>query len=246
MDSLQQTDDQLLSSSNRIVYKGFAMILVFMVIFLLINLQQIKQVSEQMHLIVEESTLKSQYAQAMRDAARERVTLLLMALYEQDPFVQDELFMSFDNQAGAFMMARVNLKEMVLTPLEEEALTLSTEDAQQGTEALNKARDMIEGQDMTLDLQHEVAELIAEEVIPARLGVLSAMQEIQESQSEAGKEGLRGAEPFPDLSVIDCSGGGGADWGALGGRSSSETEQPYWCLTAACEREGGRGGASQE
>ncbi|MBT4812134.1 MAG: response regulator [Gammaproteobacteria bacterium] len=194
MDSLQQTDDQLLSSSNRIVYKGFAMILVFMVIFLLINLQQIKQVSEQMHLIVEESTLKSQYAQAMRDAARERVTLLLMALYEQDPFVQDELFMSFDNQAGAFMMARVNLKEMVLTPLEEEALTLSTEDAQQGTEALNKARDMIEGQDMTLDLQHEVAELIAEEVIPARLGVLSAMQEIQESQSEAGKEGLRVAE----------------------------------------------------
>ena len=188
------SDDQLLKSSNSIVYKGFAMILFFMVVFLSINLYQIKQLSEEMQTIVVESGLKSQYAQTMRDAARERVTLLLMALYEHDPFVQDEFFMSFDSQAGNFMKARAELKKMKLTELEQQAFDLSTQDAQRGTEALDKARDMIMGNELTLDLQHQVVELIAEEVIPARFGVLSAMQKIQESQAHAQQQALQAAE----------------------------------------------------
>lgn len=188
------SDEQLLKSSNSIVYRGFAMILFSMIIFLSINLYQIKQVSEEMRSIVVESGLKSQYAQTMRDAARERVTLLLMALYEQDPFVQDEFFMSFDAHAGNFMKARAALRKMKLTELEQQAFDLSTTDARRGTEALDKARDMIMGNDLTLELQNRVVNLIAEEVIPARFGVLSAMQKIQDSQAIAQSEALQRAE----------------------------------------------------
>ncbi len=192
--ALDQGGAELLQSSNRIVYKGFAMILLFMIVFLAINLYQIKQVSEQMHLVVEESALKSQYAQTMRDAARERVTLLLMALYEEDPFVQDELFMSFDKQAGLFMEARARLDKMKLSELEQRAFELSLQDAQRGTAALNQVRDLIMENERTLELQHRAVDLIADKVIPARFGVLSAMQQIQESQSKAGKQALQVAE----------------------------------------------------
>ncbi len=187
-------DDELLRSSNRIVYKGFAMVLLFMVVFLAINLYQIRQVSEQMEVIIEESVLKGQYAQVMRDAARERVTLMLMALYEEDPFVKDELFISFDRQAGNFLQARQKLEAMTLSPLEQGAFDVARQNAQVGTEALDKVRDLIMGNVMTLRLQSEVVELIRAEVIPARLGVLSGMQKIQESQIETGKLALERAK----------------------------------------------------
>ncbi|MBT3471912.1 MAG: response regulator [Gammaproteobacteria bacterium] len=186
-----QSDEQLLRSSNRIIYRGFAVILLFVSVFLVVSLIQTQQISQQMQQVIEENAIKGQHAQIMRNAARERVTMLLMALYEQDPFVKDELFMEFDRLAGAFILAGRGLGEMDLSLLERQALEKATLYAQQGTVALKNARDLIMDHEITQPLQHRVVNLISEEIIPARLGVSMAINEIQLVQQEAGDQALQ-------------------------------------------------------
>jgi len=99
--------------------------------------------------------------------------------------------MEFDRLAGAFILAGRGLGEMDLSLLERQALEKATLYAQQGTVALKNARDLIMDHEITQPLQHRVVNLISEEIIPARLGVSMAINEIQLVQQEAGDQALQ-------------------------------------------------------
>ncbi|HIJ22917.1 MAG: hypothetical protein HON68_00620 [Gammaproteobacteria bacterium] len=188
---MDQSVEQLLKRSSRIIYNGFGMVLAIVILFLLINIYQIQRLSGEMQLIVEESLSKTYYAQQMRDSARERVTLLLIALYEKDPFLRDELFIKFDQLAGSFLLSSNKLKAMELSVMEEEAYNQAMRDAQVGARALQKAKEMIEWSDVNdvnIVLQQQVSNLIDVEVIPARLGVIAGLDRIQQAQIEAGQQ----------------------------------------------------------
>lgn len=193
MNRSDQSVERLLRRSSRIIYNGFGLLLLIVILFLLINLYQVQHLSDHMERVVGQSVEKNGYAQQMRDAARERVTLLLMALYEDDPFKQDDLFVSFDELAGSFMLARRSLSAMELTQVERQALDAMFIDAKNGADALNLARDMLIEQEITPEVQHQVVELMTEKIIPARLGVIQGLDRIQQGQVEAGDRALEAA-----------------------------------------------------
>ncbi|MBT3197083.1 MAG: hypothetical protein HN344_05100, partial [Gammaproteobacteria bacterium] len=184
MNRSDQSVERLLRRSSRIIYNGFGLLLLIVILFLLINLYQVQHLSDHMERVVGQSVEKNGYAQQMRDAARERVTLLLMALYEDDPFKQDDLFVSFDELAGSFMLARRSLSAMELTQVERQVLDAMFIDAKNGADALNLARDMLIEQEITPEVQHQVVELMTEKIIPARLGVIQGLDRIQQGQVE--------------------------------------------------------------
>lgn len=181
----QSSDKRLLRRSSQVVFGGFGVILVLMLLFLGVNLYQTQQISERSHQLVEQNTAKARAAQAMRDAARERALLLMMAVNEIDLFDRDDLLQRFDALAEDFMQARTALMEMALSDAEREALQLSIADARLGSSSMGQVRNMISGEEITPKMREEVSRLISEEVRPARFGVMSGMEHIQEMQRKA-------------------------------------------------------------
>jgi len=181
----QSSDKQLLRRSSQVVLLGFGVILVLMLLFLALNFYQTQQISERSHHLVEQNTIKARAAQTMRDAARERALLLMIAVNESDLFERDELLQRFDALASDFMQARTALMGMVLSDAEREALQLSISDARLGSGSMGRVRNLVAGEEITPTLRAEVSKVITEEVRPARFGVMSGMQHIQEMQREA-------------------------------------------------------------
>lgn len=181
--------------TNTTLLVGFGMLLVLMGGLIAVSITEILSVRTQLDHVVNQKLVKSQLAQTMFDASRERALLLMMLQYEEDPFEQDELKMRFQSSAEQFMLAREKLFEMELSIEERKALADSVTYAASGAEAMNRLLElMVDDVELGINREEEAAQLMREEIIPARSKVGERMMEIGWMVRESGEQSVAVAE----------------------------------------------------
>ncbi len=178
-----------LQETNTTLLVGFGLLLVLMVALVAVASSGILTVRTELDRVVNEKLVKSQLAQTMFDASRERALLLMLMQYEEDPFERDEMMMQFRADAEKFMLAREKLFAMDLSREEQKALTDSVMYAASGAEAMNRLLELMVG-DLEMDerSREEAATLMYERIIPARAKLGQRMLEIGWLVRESGEE----------------------------------------------------------
>jgi diguanylate cyclase (GGDEF)-like protein len=107
------------SSFKFSVVLGFSLIVVLMVVLGVIGLLRIAQANRQVEEIVSNLNVKTGLVYTMKDALRERHAITQLVLLLQDPFKQNDEYVSFSNQGARFAAARAQLETMPLSPEEK-------------------------------------------------------------------------------------------------------------------------------
>jgi diguanylate cyclase len=101
------------------VVLGFSLIVVLMVVLGVIGLLRIAATNRQVEQIVSNQNVKTGLVYTMKDALRERRSITQLILLLQDPFKQNDEYVSFSNQGAKFAAARAQLEAMPLSPEEK-------------------------------------------------------------------------------------------------------------------------------
>lgn len=181
--------------TNLTLLIGLGLLLGLMTALVSVSVSEILTVRAELNRVVDTKLVKSQLAQTMFDASRERALIVMMLQYEEDPFERDELMMRFQADAEKFMLAREQLFEMDLSVEERKALTDSMNYAASGAEAMNRLLElMFDEFEMDIDLREEASRLMRERIIPARAKVGERMMEIGWMVREAGEQAVTDVE----------------------------------------------------
>ncbi len=181
--------------TNLTLLVGFGLLLGLMTALVSVSISEILSVRGELRRVVDTKLVKSQLAQTMFDASRERALVLLMMQYEEDPFERDALLMRFHSNAEKFMLARERLFAMELSAEERKALTDSVTYAASGAEAMNRLLDlMFDEFELGAERRMEAATLMRERIIPARTMVGERMMAIGWMVRESGEQAVAAAE----------------------------------------------------
>lgn len=110
---------------------GFSLVLLLILALVVISLSQLKNINMSLSTLVEETNIKLQSANSMRDAIRLRADSLKKMRLMDDPFLRDEELMKFYQYSGIFRSARENLVQVPMSPEESDILTKMTKTIQQ-------------------------------------------------------------------------------------------------------------------
>lgn len=116
-----------LKFSRRKIAAGFAVLLLLGAALIGVGFSRISAIADQLRVIVDQHTAKTDQVIDMRNAARERMVLLNAMANTADAFERDDMYMRFNEAATQFIQARTHLQEIGLTP--EEAAVLRTQQA---------------------------------------------------------------------------------------------------------------------
>ncbi|QFY87993.2 PAS domain S-box protein [Magnetovirga frankeli] len=98
-----------------LVVIGYLLCLLLLGLATSLALQRLDAQNHSLRQVVQLNMVKARLMGQMRDAIRERITLLTTALHLQDPFEIDELWQRFNAQASRFIKARLTLLDMPLS-----------------------------------------------------------------------------------------------------------------------------------
>lgn len=91
---------------------GFSAVLLLILALILVSLTQFKNINESLSTLVENTNIKLQAANSMRDAIRLRADSLKKMRLMTDPFERNDEFIKFTKYAGSFRIARENLLKL--------------------------------------------------------------------------------------------------------------------------------------
>lgn len=97
---------------------GFLLVVVFMIMMIVIGLNNIAQVNSQIKHIVETNNVKIAMANEMKSALYERALSMHSIAVLEDPFLKDEEFLRFNHLGSDYYKARIALEQLVSTPEE--------------------------------------------------------------------------------------------------------------------------------
>ncbi len=123
----------LKDSPNIAMAMGFATVLLLMVALGFVGLTRMATLYWHMEQIVKDRNVKTERAQVMKDALRERALLMHSISVLTDPFDQDAEYIDFNEKGAMYVNARHSLESMVLSEGEMailariQALTLTTQ-----------------------------------------------------------------------------------------------------------------------
>lgn len=153
-------------SPNITIATGFAMVMLLMLALGFVGLTRMANLFWHMEQIVKDRNVKSEHAQVMKDALRERALLMHSISVLTDPFDQDTEFVDFNEKGALYVNARHSLESMVLGEGEKAILariqTLTQKTQPLVTAAVDTA---LEGN------QTEAQILIREKAIPAQKAI---------------------------------------------------------------------------
>ncbi len=182
-------------STNLPLLIGFVLLLLMMVVQAGLALNEIRSIRNSMESIVDEKLVKSDLAQTMLAASRERGLILTLIYYEDDPFERDELKLRFSQYAGDFLAAREKLYAMKLSERERAALDELQQFAKQGTPAMERVLELILQEEGMSDADRaEAMDLMQKEAIPAREQVGAYLREVTEITRESSQQAIVQAE----------------------------------------------------
>lgn len=184
-----------LKETNATLLIGFSLLLILMVTLMVASTSEMLSMRNQLDRVVNQKLVKSQLAQTMFDASRERALLLMMLQYEDDPFERDELQMRFQRYAESFMLARDKLYGMELSEQERNVLRESITYASIGADAMNSILSIaMERTELSPEQRLEASQIMQERVLPARSRVGELMMEVGWIAREEGEQMVREAE----------------------------------------------------
>ena len=110
--------DLVQDRSNVPITIGFVAVLLLILALVLVSLSQFKNINISLTTLVEQTNIKLQAANSMRDAIRLRADSLKKMRLMSDPFERDDEFLKFNQYAGIFRIARENLLKLPMKPEE--------------------------------------------------------------------------------------------------------------------------------
>jgi diguanylate cyclase (GGDEF)-like protein len=102
------------------VFLGFSLIVLLMVVLAVVGLLRIAEANRQVEQIVSNSNVKTGLVHKMKDALRERKAVAQLLVLQQDPFKQNDAFLTLSAHGTAFSAARTALEAMPQSPEEKE------------------------------------------------------------------------------------------------------------------------------
>ena len=94
---------------------GFAVVLLLMLALSFVGLTRMANLYWHMEQIVKDRNVKTERAQVMKDALRERALLMHSISVLTDPFDQDDEFTDFNEYGAMYVNARHELESMLLS-----------------------------------------------------------------------------------------------------------------------------------
>ena len=187
----QPSDNPLPGHSTRFALAaGFVVMLVLMLFITLVGLRQMSGAQQRLDHITAHHMEKTRLVTGMRNAARERTVNLQKMILLTDAFDRDEQWLQFNEHAGEFARLRSQLRDLGLTPEEEELL------ARQG--GLTSVAVPLQERVVQLVRNERHAEahrLLVRQAIPAQdrvLAVLGDLYELQERRAQEAVSQVRG------------------------------------------------------
>jgi diguanylate cyclase (GGDEF)-like protein len=162
---------------------GFALVLMLMVALGVLALDRLADVNRRLDGIVHENNVKTALAHTMKDALRERSVIMHTVSLLNDPFEQNEEFLTFNDEGVAFTTARDQLQSMELSE-EEKAILARMRALTVKTQPL-----VVEAVDKALNGNIEEARtLIRRDIIGAQKLIaieINKLLEFQKTETEA-------------------------------------------------------------
>ena len=110
------------NSPNTGIALGFAMVLLLMLALVFVGLTRMTTIYWHLKQIVNVQSVKSEHAQVMKNALRERAVLMHSISVLTDSFAQDDEYMKFNDEGTLYVMARRELEGMTLSDEEKTIL----------------------------------------------------------------------------------------------------------------------------
>ncbi len=170
---------------NVILIIGFAAVLGLMGLLTAISLRQMERQLDQLDLIVNGIMTKVEVTAHMHAIARQRTLSLQRMLIIDDPFLRDEEWSRFTQQAALFIEARQRLQRMPLTAIEQRLLAEQTELSRQVAPLQTRAVDlMMQGE------RSQAASLVLSRVIPLQDEVVDILETLFKEQRYRARDAL--------------------------------------------------------
>jgi diguanylate cyclase (GGDEF)-like protein/PAS domain S-box-containing protein len=164
---------------TRIIGIGFVLVITLMLALAAMTLFRLERIQESVREISREHTAHSYLAHRMYHTARERSTLLMKVMHEDDPFVADEYTLRFHALGAEFGVARQKLMQHALTEQErgllekQRAATVRTQERQKEALELYAAGK-----------RHAAEEALIEGALPSQEEALSFINQILYLQTD--------------------------------------------------------------
>jgi len=101
---------------------GFSLVLMLILALVIVSLSYLKKINMSLSTLVEETNIKLQSANSMRDAIRLRADSFKKMRLMKDPFLRDEELMKFYHYSGKFRQARESLVQVPMNSQEKDIL----------------------------------------------------------------------------------------------------------------------------
>ena len=177
-----------ISNSRFLLALGFALVLTLMAALIVVGLAHTKALKDQMGVIVNQYSAKTELVATMRNVARDRsISLHRMALMT-DPFDRDEEYLKFRQEAWDFLRARDALENMHLSPQEEEVFKASQALTNEATKYQEQVYELISS-----GKSAEANALLLSKAVPAQDRVFKRFSEFLELQQEATRNAVANA-----------------------------------------------------
>jgi diguanylate cyclase (GGDEF)-like protein/PAS domain S-box-containing protein len=181
-----RSDQSLPGHSTRFALgAGFVAMLALMLFITVVGIGQMSGAQKRLDHITANHMEKIRLVTAMRNAARERTVNLQKMILLTDPFERDEQWLHFNEHAGEFARLRGLLRDLGLTPAEEEILSrqgkLTAVAVPLQEEVARRAR---------AERNVEAHRLLVVEAIPAQDRVLAVLNELYELQERRAQEAV--------------------------------------------------------
>ena len=185
------------TKQNQLLHMGFALIILLMVVVTSVGMLRMIENNKLMEEVVTQNNVKVILARNMYITARERSVLLLQMLAHEDPFERDELYLTFNEMATRFIVARKELEQKNLD--EQEILLLDKQ--------MDLTRYVVPIQVKIADLMAEdqiepARELMFEKAIPAQDDVLASLKNILDYEQKSAERAFVNASRKVDDTIL--------------------------------------------
>ena len=154
---------------------GFLTQLLLLIFVTVIGLQQLKTTTDNLNKVVDVHMLKQSLTKTMVVSARERTIFILMLSKIQNTDERERLNILFNRNGAKFGTARLALKSLPLSPLEQDLFDLQGELTSAAQPMQLQVIDLINA-----DFIQEAEELILTRAIPLQNGVIDALSKLDD------------------------------------------------------------------
>ena len=187
-------DIKLLKSLDKLHFNtgariGVGVTVVFMLVLTFAGLNYMSQVNQRMKDIVENNNVKTEMANIMQSALRERALSMYIMTIVKDDFLKDDQYQHFNILGTQYYIARKNMESLASSPEEQAILTRIgglTRDAQHDVQEV--VEKLLKGE--AINLQDAIASRVMpkQKLISDQVAELVALQKIQTTAAVSDAE----------------------------------------------------------